>query len=225
MNIIDALASLAPNAQWALRGDTLEWLDTEQTQPTDLEIQAEIARLTYIDGIQQYQKDRAYPSLAEQLDQIYHEGVDAWKVTIADVKAAHPKVEPVDADKQAAIDTHVATYTFNQQLAAYGTATARLAQYIVSVGRAEVVESQPTGEQVFDEDTMEMVDVMHDVITVTEVDPVEATVTRTVYSDDMDAEPTEETIENPLITVDVSERDTAQAVVDGTPEAVVAAAV
>ena len=224
MNIIDALASLSPNAQWALRGDTLEWLDAEQAQPTDLEIQAEIARLTYIDGIQQYQKDRAYPSLAEQLDQIYHEGVDAWKVTIADVKAAHPKVEPVDADKQAAIDTHVATYTFNQQLAAYRTATTRLAQYIVSVGRAEVVESQPTGEQVFDEDTMEMVDVMHDVITVTEVDPVEATVTRTVYSDDMDAEPTEETIENPLITVDVSERDTAQAVVDGTPAAVVAAA-
>ena len=40
----------------------------------------------------------------------------------------------------------------------------------------------------------------------------------------MDAEPTEETIENPVITVDVSERDTAQAVVDATPEAVIAAA-
>ena len=121
--------------------------------------------------------------------------------------------------------TEAATWLFAQQLAAYRTATARLAQYIVSVGRAEVVESQATGEQVFDEDTMEMVDVMHDVITVTEVEPVEATVTRLVYDDtDMDAEPTEETIENPLITADVSERDTAQAVVDGTPEAVVAAA-
>ena len=120
--------------------------------------------------------------------------------------------------------TEAATWLFNQQLEAYGPATARLAQYIVSVGRAEVVESQPTGEQVFNEDTMEMVDVMTDVITVTAVEAVEATVTRTVYSDDMDAEPTEETIENPLITVDVSERDTAQAVVDGTPEAVVAAA-
>ena len=126
----------------------------------------------------------------------------------------------IPADLQAAADEK----QFNQQLAAYRIATTRLAQYIVSVGRAEVVESQPTGEQVFDEDTMEMVDVMHDVITVTAVDPVEATVTRTVYSDDMDAEPTEETIENPLITVDVSERAEAQATVDGTPEAVVAAA-
>jgi len=116
--------------------------------------------------------------------------------------------------------TEAATWLFNQQLAAYTTATARLAQYIVSVGRAEVVESQPTGEQVWDEDTMEMVDVMTDVITVTAVDPVEATVTRTVYSDDIDAEPTEETIENPLITTDVAERTAAQATVDATPQAV-----
>ena len=120
-------------------------------------------------------------------------------------------------------DENIANNTFNWQLQEYGNAVARLARYIVADGRAEVVESQSTGEQVWDEDAMEMVDVMADVITVTAIDPVEATVTRTVYSDDMDAEPTEETIENPLITVDVSERDTAQAVVDGTPAAVVAA--
>jgi len=61
---------------------------------------------------------------------------------------------------------------------------------------------------------------MHEVITVTAIDPVEATVTRLVYSDDMDAEPTEETIENPLITTDNAERAAAQAVVDATPQAV-----
>ena len=116
--------------------------------------------------------------------------------------------------------TNVTNNTFNWQLAAYRTATARLAQYIVSVGRAEVVESQPTGEQVYDEDTMEMVDVMADVITVTTVEPVEATVTRLIYSDDIDAEPVEETIENPAITADVSERATAQSVVDATPQEV-----
>ena len=111
-------------------------------------------------------------------------------------------------------------YLFAQQLSDYKTATARLAQYVVADGRAEVVESQATGEQVWDEDTMAMVDVMHDVITVTEVEPVEATVTRMVYSDDMDAEPTEETIENPLITTDVAERTAAQALVDATPQPV-----
>jgi hypothetical protein len=116
--------------------------------------------------------------------------------------------------------TEAATWLFNQQLAAYRTATARLAQYVLADGRAEVREMQPTGEQVFNEETMEMEDVMHEVIVQTAIDPVEATVTRLVYSDDMDAEFTEETIENPLITTDVAERTAAQAVVDATPQAV-----
>jgi hypothetical protein len=122
----------------------------------------------------------------------------------------------IPTDLQAAADEK----QFAQQLSAYRTATARLAQYVVSVGRAEVTESQPTGEQVWNEDTMEMVNVMHDVITVTAVEPVEPTVTRLVYVDDPLVEPTSETITNPLITKDVSERDTAQATVDATPQPV-----
>ncbi len=148
--------------------------------------------------------DPANRHYQEVLDAIILEGADCFDGDIP-------------AELQAAADTK----QFNQQLADYKTATARLAQYIVSVGRAEVVESQATGEQVYDEDTMEMVDVMHDVITVTAVEPVEATVTRLVYDeDDHMAEPTEETIENPVITADVSERDTAQATVDATPQEV-----
>ena len=123
----------------------------------------------------------------------------------------------IPAELQAAADTK----QFNQQLADYRTATARLAQYVVADGREEVREMQPTGEQVFNEDTMEREDVMHEVITVTAIEPVEATVTRTVYSeDDPMAEPTEETIENPLITTDVAERAAAQATVDATPQPV-----
>ena len=215
IDITTALVSLKPNAQWVLRGDEIEWLDTEQTQPTDLEIQAEIARLTYIDGIKQYQKDRAYPRLEDQLDQIYHEGVDAWKVTIAAVKTAHPKVLPVEADKQTAIDTHIATYTFNTQATDYRTATARIAQYQLSVGREEVTESQPTMEQVFNEETFEMDDVMADVITQTAIEPLDATVE--VTTQEMDEDPVTETVANPLIVADDAERAEAQAVIDSTP--------
>jgi len=116
--------------------------------------------------------------------------------------------------------TKAATWLFNQQLADYKTATARLAQYIVSVGRTEVTESQPTGEQVWDDATGQIVNVMIDVITATAVDPVVATIDRLVFADEPLVEPTMETIENPLITTDVSERDTAQAVVDATPQPV-----
>ena len=42
---------------------------------------------------EQYRFDRAaaYPSIADQLDTIYHSGIDAWKETITAVKEAHPK--------------------------------------------------------------------------------------------------------------------------------------
>ena len=42
-----ALYSLRPGAEWAMQGEeeTLQWLDTEQTEPTAQEIADEIARL------------------------------------------------------------------------------------------------------------------------------------------------------------------------------------
>ena len=41
----------------------------------------------------QYKYDRAqaYPSIADQLDTIYHQGLDAWKATILAVKEEFPK--------------------------------------------------------------------------------------------------------------------------------------
>lgn len=42
---VEALLALRPNAEWVLRGDELEWLDTEQTEPTEAEITAKIAEL------------------------------------------------------------------------------------------------------------------------------------------------------------------------------------
>ena len=115
--------------------------------------------------------------------------------------------------------TEAATWLFNRQLQEYGSAVARLAQYVVSEGRNQVTEMQPTGDQVLNEETMEMEDVMAEVVTVTAIEPVEPTVTRMVYSeDDPIAEPVEETIENPLITSDVAERAAAQLVIDNTPE-------
>lgn len=39
-----------------------------------------------------YQRQQAYPAIAEQLDYIYHNGVDAWKKDMIDpVKNKYPK--------------------------------------------------------------------------------------------------------------------------------------
>jgi hypothetical protein len=96
MNKAHALQSLRPGAQWILRGNELEWLDTEQTQPTDAEIAAEITRLEADYAAKQYQRDRAaaYPSLAEQMDMQYWDSVNGttvWADTIAAIKQEHPK--------------------------------------------------------------------------------------------------------------------------------------
>ena len=41
----------------------------------------------------EYQRDRAleYPSIADQLDDIYHNGIDGWKTTIQVTKDKYPK--------------------------------------------------------------------------------------------------------------------------------------
>ena len=89
----EAIRSLNPDAHFAVRGDDIEWLDTNQTQPTEAEITAEVARLQaeYDNNEYQRQRAQAYPSIADQLDTIYHEGIDAWKATIAAVKQEYPK--------------------------------------------------------------------------------------------------------------------------------------
>ena len=118
----------------------------------------------------------------------------------------------IPAELQAAADEK----QFNQQLAAYRAATARLAQYRLADGRPELTEMQPTGEQVFNEETGEMEAVMAEVIVQTAIDPLEATVEQTTYDDEGNA--TNETVDNPLIVADDAERAAAQAVVDATPD-------
>jgi len=56
-------------------------------------ITAEISRLQGIYDSQQYARDRAeaYPSIADQLDKIYHSGVAGWKADIKVIKDANPK--------------------------------------------------------------------------------------------------------------------------------------
>ena len=162
-----------------------------------------------------------YASTGDQLGMIA-EGTQAAHV--AEVKARFPKSNTgsitIGDVPQVLLDA-AADKLFAEQLSDYTTAIARLSRYIVADGREEVTESQATGEQVFNEETLEMDDVMVDMVTVTSIEPVDATITRLAYSDEVDADPTEETIENPLITQDIVERIEAQAVVDATPQPVI----
>jgi hypothetical protein len=69
-----------------------EWL-SDQPQPSvaDIEAAHNVWQTEYDSN--QYQRDRAadYPAIADQLDDIFHNGIDGWKATIQLTKDKYPK--------------------------------------------------------------------------------------------------------------------------------------
>ena len=92
---VDALQSLKPNAEWVLRDDVLEWLDSEQTEPTALELSNEVTRLQAVYDSQLYARTRkAKYDLLNQDEMRYDDLVNnttTWRDGIAAIKTAHPK--------------------------------------------------------------------------------------------------------------------------------------
>jgi hypothetical protein len=62
-------------------------------KPTKISLDAEVNRLQTEYDSNQYQRDRAtdYPAIADQLDDIFHNGIDGWKATIQLTKDKYPK--------------------------------------------------------------------------------------------------------------------------------------
>lgn len=88
-----------------------------------------------------------YPSIADQLDKIYHSGVTAWKKDIKEIKDKYPKaitgrtdIGPLPEWLYTAVDN----YKFNQQLRAYVNAVERLARHQLSTTQQRVVEEVTT---------------------------------------------------------------------------------
>jgi len=96
-HIEDWLADLHPGLWFGFEGEkvyeNLVIHNTEYAKPTEQECIDGLAQMQADFDAKQYQRDRAvaYPSIEDQLDQIYHEGIDAWKETIAAVKSKYPK--------------------------------------------------------------------------------------------------------------------------------------
>jgi hypothetical protein len=151
--------------------------------------------------------DPANADYQRVLDAINTDGADAWDDTVA-------TYDDIPEDLRTAAEGK----KFNQQLADYKVAKARLEQYEVATGRAEETETVVVGQE-WDEDAQDFVDVTETYVSKRAIDPVDATVEQTTY-DDNGENPVTTNIENPLITTDKAERAAAQAVVDATPQAV-----
>ena len=94
MDTATALRELVPNALWVTHDEEIvEWNSPDIPQPSKADIQAKIQELQAEYDANQYQRDRAlaYPSWQDQLDTIYHQGIDTWKAQIKAIKDQHPK--------------------------------------------------------------------------------------------------------------------------------------
>ena len=68
------------------------WEHSKYTQPSEAAIAA-VTQSDYDSAVITYKWKRAaeYPSVVDQLDDIYHNGIDAWKATIKTTKDKYPK--------------------------------------------------------------------------------------------------------------------------------------
>ena len=92
---IEAIASLRPGAVCRVIGDVVEWLDEVQTEPTEAEIQAEIARLEADKPRKEAEANRAaaYRLEADPLFFKAQRGeatTDEWTAKVAEIKARFP---------------------------------------------------------------------------------------------------------------------------------------
>ena len=111
-DIISAIKSLDANAQVVVNGEPSNQAEYESqvkfisgadengsaiykdTQDFTWEqVSAKKAELQTAYDNNEYQRKRAdeYPSIADQLDDIYHNGIDGWKTTIKSTKDKYPK--------------------------------------------------------------------------------------------------------------------------------------
>tara|TARA_R100001086_G_scaffold22935_1_gene10946 strand:- start:126 stop:419 length:294 start_codon:yes stop_codon:yes gene_type:complete len=95
ITIADAILAINPNAEVTVNGEDLDqitWLNgTTPISKADIEAKMDELKIEYDNN--KYQRDRAaeYPAIVDQLDDIYHNGIDGWKTTIKAVKDKYPK--------------------------------------------------------------------------------------------------------------------------------------
>ena len=94
-DIISAIIAINPNAEVSVDNEDyskITW-HAGTTPISEADIKAKQAELQTDYDNKEYQRKRAaeYPSIKDQLDDIYHNGIDAWKATIKTTKDKYPK--------------------------------------------------------------------------------------------------------------------------------------
>tara|TARA_Y100000816_G_scaffold264550_1_gene223763 strand:+ start:1837 stop:2136 length:300 start_codon:yes stop_codon:yes gene_type:complete len=97
--IVLALIKLRPHAKWKVNGDTyadIEWLDENETKPTEAEVNQAVTEVTAERESNLYkgQRREAYGSIESQLDMLYWDkknGTNKWVEFVDKIKTDIPK--------------------------------------------------------------------------------------------------------------------------------------
>ena len=96
INLADAILAIKSDAQVSIEAEDINqitWHDDNPTNITNEQILAKQTELQAEYDAKDYQRKRAeeYPSIEDQLDDIYHNGIDGWKATIKTTKDKYSK--------------------------------------------------------------------------------------------------------------------------------------
>ena len=95
--ILKSIIELNPDTQVTVLDndiDRIKWSDGNPTNITKEQILAKQTELQADYDAKQYQRDRVYPSIGDQLDMQYKDllnGTTTWKDAVAKVKSDNPK--------------------------------------------------------------------------------------------------------------------------------------
>ena len=93
--IINSILAINPDAKVVVHDDDVNKIDwqqnTKQISTEDILKKQKELQTAYDNN--EYQRKRAseYPSIEDQLDDLYHNGIDGWKSTIKAIKDKYPK--------------------------------------------------------------------------------------------------------------------------------------
>ena len=96
MDIIQSIIAIKSDAKVSVDNDDINkitWHDGNPTNITNEQILAKQTELknTYDNTAYQRSREAEYPSVIDQLDDIFHNGIDGWKATIQVIKDKYPK--------------------------------------------------------------------------------------------------------------------------------------
>ncbi len=88
-----AIRSLVPDAEFSIIGDTITWHSPTVSPVTSAQITIEMERLQAAHAATQYRRDRVYPPIGDQLDDLFRQGAFSPEMAaqLQAVKTAHPK--------------------------------------------------------------------------------------------------------------------------------------